>query len=235
MTDFPVPLHALAILSLTIAGGCAVAIAADEIRRPQSMAIMTLVWPLCALFGGPLWLWGYLKWGRAPSRSTARGVKPFAVGVAIGTSHCGAGCTLGDIIAEWTIFVFPGIAAWFGWGWLFPDAIFAIWMADFALAFLLGIVFQYYSIKPMRNLSPRAAIVAALKADAASISSWQIGMYGVMALIQFAWFAPLFGGVARVDTPEFWFAMQIAMLAGFCTAYPVNWLLIRAGIKEVMG
>ncbi len=37
-----------------------------------------------------------------------------------------------------------------------------------------------------------------------------------------------------MNTPEFWFAMQAAMLAGFCTAYPVNWLLIRAGVKEKM-
>ena len=34
--------------------------------------------------------------------------------------------------------------------------------------------------------------------------------------------------------PEFWFAMQLAMLAGFVTSYPVNWLLIRIGWKERM-
>jgi hypothetical protein len=28
--------------------------------------------------------------------------------------------------------------------------------------------------------------------------------------------------------------MQIAMLAGFVTSYPVNWWLIRAGLKEEM-
>lgn len=38
----------------------------------------------------------------------------------------------------------------------------------------------------------------------------------------------------RADTPEFWFMMQIAMLCGFVTSYPVNWWLIRAGIKERM-
>jgi FtsP/CotA-like multicopper oxidase with cupredoxin domain len=34
--------------------------------------------------------------------------------------------------------------------------------------------------------------------------------------------------------PIFWFMMQIAMLAGFLTSYPVNWWLLRAGIKERM-
>jgi hypothetical protein len=28
--------------------------------------------------------------------------------------------------------------------------------------------------------------------------------------------------------------MQIAMLFGFATSYPINWWLIRAGIKEQM-
>ena len=30
----------------------------------------------------------------------------------------------------------------------------------------------------------------------------------------------------------YWFMMQIAMIAGFLTIYPVNWWLIRRGIKE---
>ncbi|WP_405083923.1 DUF4396 domain-containing protein [Paraburkholderia caribensis] len=28
--------------------------------------------------------------------------------------------------------------------------------------------------------------------------------------------------------------MQLAMLAGFATSYPVNWWLIRSGVKEKM-
>jgi hypothetical protein len=28
--------------------------------------------------------------------------------------------------------------------------------------------------------------------------------------------------------------MQIAMVCGFATTYPVNWLLIRLGVKEKM-
>jgi hypothetical protein len=55
-----------------------------------------------------------------------------------------------------------------------------------------------------------------------------------MAVIQFSWYRSDFGGIAEVNSPEFWFAMQLSMLAGFCTSYPVNWLLIRAGLKEKM-
>ena len=35
-------------------------------------------------------------------------------------------------------------------------------------------------------------------------------------------------------TFEFWFMMQIAMLCGFATSYPVNGWLIRSAIKQPM-
>lgn len=209
------------------------------------MWIMNLVWPLTALFGSLLWLWFYWRWGRGmtqqqeQSRAASQGAEkhkeiPMTVAVAKGTSHCGAGCTLGDIIAEWLAFAFPAIAVPFGWKSLFGEKTYAVWVLDFLIAFGLGVGFQYFTIKPMRNLSPKDGVVAALKADAASITSWQVGMYGAMAVIQFLWFRPLYDGMAPVDSPEFWFAMQIAMLCGFCTAYPVNWLLVKAGLKEKM-
>jgi hypothetical protein len=55
-----------------------------------------------------------------------------------------------------------------------------------------------------------------------------------MAVIQFLWFKPAYGGIASVASFEFWFAMQLAMLAGFCTSFPVNCYLIRIGVKEKM-
>ena len=102
------------------------------------------------------------------------------------------------------------------------------------MAFGIGIFFQYFTIAPMRGLGLRDGIVAVVKADTASISAWQIGMYGLMAVIQFGWYRTAFGGIAAVNSPEFWFAMQLLMLAGFCTSYPANWWLIRAGLKEEM-
>ena len=137
-------------------------------------------------------------------------------------------------MAEWTAFGFPVVAVWFGWHTLFEEKTFAVWILDFILAFLLGIVFQYFTIKPMRNLGFKGGLLAAVKADAASISAWQLGMYGVMALIQFGWYRHAYGRMARVPSVEFWFAMQLAMLAGFATSYPVNWWLLRQGWKEAM-
>jgi hypothetical protein len=235
---FPPWLHLLSIATLLIGGACALVIAIDETRRPQAMAVMYLVWPLTALFGGLIWLWLYWRHGRGmpPHHHGDRGCEeaPMSIAVAKGASHCGAGCTLGDIIAEWLAFAMPVIAVAFGWHSLFAEKTFAVWVLDFLLAFLLGLGFQYFTIKPMRDLSVGQGLVQAFKADALSITAWQIGMYGFMAIGQFAILRPRFGQIAPVDSPEFWFVMQIAMLAGFATSYPVNWWLVQAGLKEKM-
>lgn len=238
---FPVWLNALATASLVAAALCSTIIAVDLVRRPQKMWIMNLVWPLCALFGGVLWLAFYLRWGRGMPRhrpgrmgSGAERETPMAIAVAEGASHCGAGCTLGDIVAEWLAFLVPGVAVAFGWGSIFPEKTFAVWVLDYLVAFAVGVAFQYFTIKPIRELSAGEGLLQAIKADAASITSWQVGMYGFMAIAQFLWFRRLYGGVAEVNTPEFWFAMQLAMLCGFTTSYPVNWLLVKSGVKERM-
>jgi hypothetical protein len=40
--------------------------------------------------------------------------------------------------------------------------------------------------------------------------------------------------VLPTDSAAFWFLMQVGMLAGLVITYPVNWWLIRHGIKDVM-
>jgi uncharacterized protein DUF4396 len=233
----------IAWASLVVAALCSIFIIADIRKRPQPMKVMAFVWPLCALFGGPLLLAFYLVWGRAPeagedqedshqqhgSRSDDAG-PAYPVTVAKGALHCGAGCSLGDICAETLAALFPLVLVPFGFPGLFEEKMFATWGLDFLFAFVIGIVFQYFAIVPMRDLSPGRGIVEALKADALSLISWQVGMYGAMAIGQFA----ILDEPVGADTAMFWFIMQFAMIAGFITAYPTNWFLIRAGIKEKM-
>jgi hypothetical protein len=242
----PFWLHALAIVALLAGLLGALIILLDVLRHPQHMSIMNVVWPVVALFAGPLALWGYFAYGRLATHEKAmpamkRGDKPpnkrltpFPVMVGKGAAHCGAGCTLGDIVAEWLCFGVPAVAIWFGWHSIFSEKMFAVWIVDFVFAFILGIVFQYFTIAPMRGLGLWDGIVAAVKADTLSLTAWQVGMYGFMALAQYLYFRPLLGRMLEANTVEFWFTMQLAMLAGFCTSYPVNWWLIRAGLKEKM-
>jgi len=53
---------------------------------------------------------------------------------------------------------------------------YAVWLLDFVFAFSLGILFQYFAIVPMRNLSPGEGIIAAIKTDTLSLVAWQAGM-----------------------------------------------------------
>jgi hypothetical protein len=226
----PAWLHDLSLLSLSLGVMCAIVIAADEIAHPQSMWIMNLVWPVTALFGSVIWLSAYFRFGRARHAAS----KPFAVKVGEAASHCGAGCTLGDILAEGLVLAFPGIAIWLGWKTLFADRIFAVWLLDFACAYLLGIAFQFFTIVPMRKLSIARGLWAAIKADTLSLVAWQAGMYAAMGFAHFYVFGAILKTPLTAKMTEFWFAMQLAMLAGFVTAFPVNWMLIRSGIKPAM-
>ena len=239
-------LHTLSLAYLLLGAVCAIAIAIDEFRNPQHMWIMNAVWPVTALWG-TLWVaWQYFAYGRLATREKARaaveyGAKPpnktqtpFAIMVANGALHCGSGCTLGDICAEWLVFALPAVAVAFGWTTLFHDTIFAVWIVDFLFAYAFGIVFQYFTIAPMRHLSFAKGVIAAIKADTLSLTAWQLGMYGFMAIAHFLIFKQALGVTLRTDTVEFWFMMQIAMICGFATAYPVNWWLIESGIKEKM-
>lgn len=233
-----ISLHLLALASLLVGFASALVITIDVTRHPQRMWIMNVVWPISALFGGPLWLWGFFAYGQLAAKDRekedTKNTIPFPVMVAKGASHCGSGCTLGDICAEWAAFLFPALATWFGWRTIFGEKMFAVWVFDYLVAFVFGISFQYFTIVPMRGLSPLSGLWAAVKADVLSLTAWQVGMYGFMAMAKFVLFQRLLGIDLAVNTPEFWFMMQIAMLCGFATSYPVNWWLLRSGIKEKM-
>jgi Domain of unknown function (DUF4396) len=238
-------LHTLAIVSLVLGFVCAGIIIIDEFRHPQHMWIMNVVWPVTALFGLAITLWGYFSYGRLATHEAAEAARekgedppnkthtPFPAMVGKGTAHCGAGCTLGDICAEWLAFAFPAIAVALGWH-VFGEKLFAVWVLDYIFAYAFGIVFQYFTIAPMRGLGVWQGIWAAVKADTLSLTAWQIGMYGFMAFASLFLFRHVIGARLEVNTAEFWFMMQIAMLFGFATSYPVNWWLLRSGIKEKM-
>ncbi|HEX4333812.1 MAG TPA: DUF4396 domain-containing protein [Usitatibacter sp.] len=183
----------------------------------QRMAVMNAVWPVTGLYAGPIAVATYF----AEFRRDHRRRNPWRDS-ALAATHCGAGCCLGDIGAEAWMHAKPFT--------LLGSALAASWTLDFAFAFVLGIAFQYASIKPMSKLPAARALLAALKADSLSLVAWQAGMYGAMAFAMFG----LAGRRLEPAEPVFWLAMQGAMIAGFLVSWPVNALLLRAGIKERM-
>jgi hypothetical protein len=226
--------HPIAVAWLSLAGACALIIVADLLAgHPQHMAIMNIVWPVTALYAGPLAVLGYFTAGRlstqqAVAHAKRRGEappgtrKPMWQVVALSATHCGSGCTLGDLAAEGLVVLVPIT--------IFHEHLFGTWAVGYAFAFLFGIAFQFFTIAPMRRLGVREGLIEAVKADALSLTAWQVGMYGWMAVVVFAFV----GHELRKTDPAFWFMMQIAMLVGFFTSYPVNWWLVRSGLKERM-
>lgn len=230
MTGVPSWLTAVAWFAVALGVVSSAAIVVDIVLRGyrQRMVVMDLVWPITALYFGPFAIAAYVAWGRPQTERWEREhgaapERPFPATVAIGVSHCGGGCTLGDIVGAWLVFLLALEVAGL--------ALFAEYPVDFAIAFALGIAFQYFAIAPMRGLGLRDGLVASLEADSASLAAFEIGMFGWMALVQLVIFS------VHHLTPDhvaYWFMMQLGMVLGFVTAYPVNWWLIRRGIKEAM-
>lgn len=249
-------LTAVAWLYLSVCFACAAIIAADiALGRRQSMGVMNVVYPVTALYFGPAALALYWRWGRAArlaaasqpmSMSMAGAGAPVAavaepdrhgrdhedgerarpgwVTMAIEVSHCGAGCSLGDVISEFAVF-------WLGLS-VAGLAIGAEYVGDYVLALALGILFQYFAIAPMRGLGVRDGLVAAAKADFISLTAFEIGLFGWMAVMTFVLFpAP---NELMPSSAAFWLLMQVGTMIGFATSWPANAWLVRRGIKIPM-
>lgn len=216
----PLWLVALSTWFVAVSLALAVIVIVDLAQRPQPMWIMNLVWPLTVLYAGPFGVVGYFWIGRAGTRQHSsgqhHGAPPGWRSVLVGATHCGAGCALGDFIAEWLAFAAALTLPW-------------MLLLSFVLAYLAGIFFQFFSIAPMRGLGLKDGLVAAVKADTLSLVAYEVGMFAWMVLVRLV----LFPGLEPTGW-AFWFMMQIAMMLGLVTTMPVNAWLIRAGIKEAM-
>jgi hypothetical protein len=210
-------LNTLAIIHCSASILCAVYVLLDILAfgHRQPMWIMDVVWPLTALYWGPLGLAFYWTVGRQPM--DGKRMWQFTFG---GATHCGAGCALGDFAAAWLVFAFALT--------VMASTLAAEYVLGFALAYLIGIVFQYFSVAPMRGLGVAEGLWTAIRIDTLSLAAYELGMFGFMGLR--AWLLP---DLHPTDW-TYWFMMQIAMVLGFWTTYPVNWWLINRGTKERM-
>jgi hypothetical protein len=145
---------------------------------------------------------------------------PFYVSVLIGVTHCGAGCVLGDIVGEWIVYsTNVSISS----RSLYPE-----FLIDYALALLFGIAFQYFSIAPMSGDWGVRSVIRAAKADVLSLTAFELGLFGWMAIYQVGIWDWRLGMVNTV----YWWMMQVGMCLGFVTSFPMNWYLVKWGIKE---
>jgi len=135
------------------------------------------------------------------------GKKPFWKSVFVSTTHCAAGCDLGDIIGA-------PIVSWAGWT-LFGSRLYAEFVVLFLLAYIFGIAFQYLPIRAMRGIPRKEALIEAINADTLALTAFEIGLFAWMAVVYFH-FVPR----PEMNSPIYWFMMQIGMVFGFIVSFP---------------
>lgn len=187
----------------------------------QKMTVMNFVWLLTALYFGPVAILIWRRFG-APGKKDQRQKPPLWQSAIVGDTHCGAGCTPGDFAGEWIVFS-TGLT-------IAPSVLWANIAIDFAFAYAFGLIFQYFAIAPTRHIHGWEGLRAAARADTLSLIAFEVGMSAWMALASKVLFQPRL----EPDRMVYWLSMQIAMLVGFATAWPVNMWLIRTGLKEAM-
>ena len=227
-------LTTIAWLSLTAAVLSAGIITVDLLRgHPQHMWIMDVVWPVTALWAGPVTRFMYFRYGRAGARPAVLAAKarhekppgaqqPFGILAVRGSFHCGAGCALGDMLAETLAFRPPTHVV--------RSRDVRCMAVRFRNRVRLGHRFSVFHHQANARSVARRRSEAGARGGHAFPGRLQVGMYGWMAIATFA----LFARKLPQNSPTFWFMMQVAMCFGFATSYPVNRWLLRRGIKERM-
>lgn len=211
----------------------ALVLLAEVIAHPQPMRIMNFVWPITGLYFPIAGLILYRTIGRSTAGEMKHdmehaahehhGALNSAKDIFLSSSHCGAGCVIGDIIGAPIVFV-TGLT-------ILGLAMYGEFVVEFILAYIFGVAFQYFPIRWMRKISWRQAIWDAAKADTLSLVAFEVGLFGWMAVVYFLLMPKNHSGP---NSPVFWFMMQIGMFLGFLTTWPANWLLIKRGIKGGM-
>ncbi len=217
LTSLALAVSSAAIIAIDLAGG-----------KKQEVPVMNLVWPLTALYAGPLAVIAYFWFGSA-SRASRNMVRsrpslfpkpPLWQRTLLGAAQCGAGCALAGLLLGGELFHLDHAM---------PSSMpIAFYVLGSVGAFLLGIGFQYFAITSKRKLAPSARLWLAFKSDALAILVFQLGACVWMAVCQ----KVLFDSDLEANGLVFWFMMQLGMVAGLVASYPMNWLLVKQGIKK---
>lgn len=221
--------------------------AVDVLGHPnRDMPVMNAVWPLMALYFGPLGALSYVLLSRRvrytyirvrpvlPSRvvpvpshahadiHASSGMRdPLWVRSMRSTTHCMAGCALGDLTAM-VLVAFGWLGAGVGMG--------KELVVGAVLAFAFGLfVFQALPVMVERKISFAESLGIAFQADLYTIVAYLMGQIPAFYILTagVAMGGMSLAGSHLVD-------MQASMAVGFLTSYPVNYVLVARGVKHGM-
>lgn len=185
----------------------AVAFVAIDIRSTPASSVLKWGFILLTAYTGPIGAFLYVLGCREPlARLHERYIAARWRQVLGSTMHCvagdGVGILAGAVIASYLTLSRP---------------------ADIALEYALGFgfgwtIFQALFMRDMAGGSYRRALASTFLPEFVSMNLLMSGMMPIASLGRIA-----VGGMPSPLTPEFWFVMSMALLAGFVVAYPINW------------
>jgi len=207
---------------------CAAAIVYDVYGRGyrQRVRVMELVWPITALYFGPLALPAYHRWGRPRSEKWQKEhgsapEKSLPVAAATGGTPGGAASAIGHVIGV-PLVVFSGLT-------IAGEALWVMILLIAVIATLLLFAFEYFfSTVPARGLPSGKGLGVALLIAFVTVLAFDVGMGGWMLVMHFLLFMPPLTDVT------FLFLMQIGLILGFLTGYPAVLWLVRRGTKATV-
>ena len=207
---------------------CAAIILYDVYGRGyrQPTGVMGVVWPITALYFGPLALPAYQRWGRPRSEKWRREhgsapEKSLPVAAATGGISGGAASAIGHVIGV-PLVVFSGLT-------IAGQSLWVMILVIAVIATLLLFVFEYFfSTVPARGLSSGKGLGVALLIALVTVLAFDVGMGGCMLVMHFLLFMPPLTDVT------FLFLMQVGLVLGFLTGYPAVLWLLRRGTKAAV-
>ncbi len=180
-----------------------------DLRGPNShiMMLMKFVWGFTVFYSGPLGLLIYWRTGRKKIPDDADWRRAFR-----SVAHCYSGCGLGEITG---VLITVGLL---GLGNLWTA------LVTFVLAYAAGFGLTVGPL--MQDGVPFAkAIKDALLSETPSITVMEVTAIGVDLAL---------AGKAGMGQWVFWSSLIVSLTCGLIAAYPVNYWLIRKGVKEGM-
>ncbi|MBR9766027.1 MAG: DUF4396 domain-containing protein [Rhodobacteraceae bacterium] len=185
------------------------AILLRDLTRNNShlMPLMKLVWALTVAYSGPLGLLIYWRTGRSAIPDDADWRRAFR-----SVAHCYSGCGLGEILG---VLLAVGLLS-------LGNTVTAL--VTFTFAYVIGFAL---TVGPLvQDGTPlRDALVDALKAETPSIAVMEIVAISVDLAL---------AGSAGMGQAIFWVSLLVSLSCGLLAAWPVNYWLIRQGVKQGM-
>ncbi|WP_327036297.1 DUF4396 domain-containing protein [Micromonospora ureilytica] len=222
----PTWLLALSWASLAVGVvSCAVVLADTYLRgHRQPVRVMEIVWLVTVLYIGPAAVRLYWNWGRpeAFSRRRQQGQprRPRRGIVVTHVSRCGAHCALGFIVAEVALYAVRFDPA--------EDPLWVDYAGDYLMAVTIAVLFRYFAGSGRSLAKIWRAVTTVGKIELLTITAFEVALFAWLTLAHRVVFPDPH---LRPDSPTFWFAGQIGLIAGFLAAWPTAAWQLGRGLR----